>query len=223
MSLATESAKSKDSVAVKSEPAPEYTKAQKTIYYSNQVGMLAKSDVVTYSFNRLGSLEPPLVDTASITIVDQDQDGKKNIKVDFLSGDNHIDVPVFEGFKLGNPILMIFLEHDVKVMSELTKGSTLYFRSRIRDGFASPNMAKVEPTTITIDQQKVDATMVTVKPYVGLKEIERFKQFEQKSYQFVISPNVPGGVYSIKTTTPSTDGNPPIWEEVLQYTSRSRT
>jgi hypothetical protein len=168
-------------------------------------------------------LEPPLVDTASITIVDQDQDGKKNIKVDFLSGDNHIDVPVFEGFKLGNPILMIFLEHDVKVMSELTKGSTLYFRSRIRDGFASPNMAKVEPTTITIDQQKVDATMVTVKPYVGLKEIERFKQFEQKSYQFVISPNVPGGVYSIKTTTPSTDGNPPIWEEVLQYTSRSRT
>ncbi len=207
----------------KSEAAPEYTQAQIALYRSNQVGMLNKNEMVTYSFIRQGSLETPLEDKASISIVDMDQDGKKNIVVDFLSGDNHIDMPVFEGFKLGNPILMVFLEHDVKEMSELTKGSTLYFRNRIHDGLASPNMTKVEPISVTIDEKKVEATLVTVKPFVGLKEIERFKQFEQKSYQFVISPHVPGGVYSIKTMTPSQDGNPPILEEVLQYASRSKS
>ena len=219
---ANESAGAKPAGAATSDNTQEYSKAQIALYRSNQVGMLRKNDVVNYTFNRQGSLETPIDDKASIAIVDVDQDGKKNITVNFLTGENHIEMPMFEGFKQGNPILMVFLEHDVKQMNELTKGSTLYFRSRIRDGLATPSKSTVQATTITIDQQKVEATIVTVKPYVGLEEIDRFKQFEQKSYQFVISPHVPGGVYSIKTMTPGVDGSP-VLEESLVYASRTNS
>jgi hypothetical protein len=212
-----------DAQAPHTEAAEQYTPAQVAIYKSNQIGSLSKNDVINYTFSRKGKIQAPLEDKASITIADEDAQGKKNIVVDFLTGDNHIDMPPYEGFKLGNPIWMVFLEHDVKEMSALTKGSTLYFRNRIRDGMASADKAVVTHTSITLGDQKFDATVVTLKPYVGVEHVESFKQFEQKSYQFVISAQVPGGIYSIKTVTPNADGKEPIMVESLDYASRSKS
>jgi len=201
----------------------EYTPAQNALYKSNQVGSLTKNDVVNYSFSRQGTLEAPIEDKATITIVDESPDGKKNIQVDFLSGENHIDQPLYEGFKIGNPIWMVFMERDVKEMSELTKGSQMYFRNRIKEAMATPQRATVSSTSIVFEDHKVDATTVVLKPYVGLEDISRFKQFEQKSYEFVISSKVPGGVYSVKTFTPGDAGKEPVMVETLAYTSRSKS
>ena len=219
----------KDKPAPKENAAPadnkptEYTPAQIAIYRSNQVGSLSKNDVVNYTFSRQGTLQTPFEDKASITIADETPDGKKNIVVDFLTGENRIDQPLYEGFKTGNPIWMVFLEHDVKEMSEITKGSQVYFRNRIKDGFASPKMATIGSRTVTVGDEKVEATVVTIKPYVGVQEIGRFKQFEQKSYEFVISSQVPGGLYSIKTVTPGEAGKDPVMVETMAFASRSKS
>lgn len=201
----------------------DYTPAQRLLYASNHLKAVTVNDVLTYSFQRQGSLETPFDDKAIMTVSSIGADGKKTLNVDFLTGPHHVDVPPLSGFN-GNPILMVFLEHDVKEMSEFTKGSTLFFRNRIRDAFATAEKAKITPTTVTIDGKSIKAKLLTLEPYVGVPEIDRFRKFEHKSYQFVIGDDVPGGIYSIRTVTPTVDGKgDPIMVETLAYQSMKKS
>ena len=201
----------------------DYTPAQRLLYASNHLQSVGASEVLHYTFSRQGSLERPFDDKASMTVDAVRPDGKKNLTVDFLSGDHHIDMPPFSGFN-GNPMLIVFLEHDVKEMSDFTKGSTLYFRNRIRDAFATAEKASITPTTVTVDGKSVQAKLLVLEPYVGVPEIERFRKFEHKSYQFVVGDGVPGGIYSIRTVTPPESGKgDPVMVETLSYQSKTKS
>lgn len=201
----------------------DYTPAQRLLYATNHLKAVGVSDVLNYNFQRQGTLDAPFDDKASLTVSSVGDDGKKTLTVDFLSGDRHIDIPPLAGFN-GNPILMVFLEHDVKEMSDFTKGSTLFFRNRIRDAFATAEKAKITPTTVTVDGKSVPAKLLVLEPYVGVAEVDRFRKFEHKSYQFVIGDDVPGGIYSIRTVTPAEDGKgDPVMTETLSYQSKNKS
>ena len=200
----------------------EYTPAQRLIFDTDHLKGLEASDTLNYGFDRQGSMDEPFTDKVAVSILGIDEKNKKNVSVDFLTGERHIDVNVFEGFK-GNPALMMFLERDVKQMSEYTKGSTVYFRARIKDAFASPAKATITKTQISVGDAKADATVLVLEPYVGVPEIDRFRQFEHKTYQFVISDAVPGGIYSIRTVTPGGKDGAPALEESMTYQSKSKS
>ena len=200
----------------------DYTPAQILIYATNHLKGLGVGDVLHYAFARTGTLQEPFQDSVDESIAGIATNGKKNVSINFLSGTHHIETNVFEGFN-GNPVVMMFLERDVHDMSEITKGSTLYFRNRIRDAFAIVEKSKITKTTITIDGHAADATLLVVEPFVGLPEIDRFRTYEHKTYQFVISDGVPGGIYSVRTVTPGGKDGQPVVEESMTYQSKSKS
>jgi len=46
---------------------------------------------------------------------------------------------------------------------------------------------------------------------------ERFEKFVEKTYEFYLAPDVPGGVYSIRVLTPGGSADKPLEENLLQF------
>ena len=97
----------------------------------------------------------------------------------------------------GNPVLLGFLEHDIAQMSRLTGGSATYFRKRIRMALA--NGAQVVAQPITWQGRQVPAQVVRIQPYRDDPLHARYEKYAGKTYRFVLSDSVPGGVYQLAT------------------------
>jgi hypothetical protein len=99
-------------------------------------------------------------------------------------------------------VLLGFLEHDIAEMKRLTGGSTNYFRKRIRMALAEAAQISREP--IMYGGKKLEGQAVRIQPYLNDPLHARFEKYVGKTYTFVVSAQVPGGVYQVRTSL----GNP---------------
>ena len=121
--------------------------------------------------------------------------------VDYLSGEHHVDFPAVENAR-GNPLLLYFLEHDLREMQRFTGGSVSYFRRLLRRAFADPKLA-VEPVAATVQGRQVMASRVGIEPFrADPNALSRYPRFAGKRYEFVLSPAVPGGIISVASVVP---------------------
>lgn len=139
-------------------------------------------------------------------------DASKDVAVEFLSGKRRVDFPAVRGFH-GNPLIMYFLEWDVRGMQQATGGSALYFRNRIRNAFADE--AELAKVSIVVDGHSTPATAIVLRPYRDDPDIARYAPFRDKSYRFVLAEAVPGMVYEIGTSVPAADGAPAQADRVV--------
>lgn len=182
----------------------ELTRAQALLFSSNHLQDLAGDTTLRYRFEKAGSLEAGFTDSVEMTVTAVADDGRKDLRFRFLTGDHEIAFEPVQKFN-GNPLIMLFLERDAREMKRLTGGSELYFRNRLRNAFAA-SAAEVTPTTVTWQGRSVPATEVVVRPYVAVELIERFPQFEHKEYHFILADAVPGALYAASAVTPGADG-----------------
>jgi hypothetical protein len=185
--------------------------AQSALFDSNHLKNIPRPETIAYAFRHEEPNAAPVEDRIKLEIREVRDDGKKNVWVDFLSGDRHVDFEPAMGFN-GNPLLMFVLDRDVAEMRRVTGGSTTYFRNRIREAFA--DRATVGQTTITVDGQDRPATRITLQPFLNDPMIDRFKEFREKSYDFILSDAVPGTLYRIATRVPAADGGTARMESV---------
>jgi hypothetical protein len=115
----------------------------------------------------------------------------------FLTGERKRDLPGIDDAH-GNPVLLGFLERDIAEMKRLTGGSVGYFRKRIRMALAQG--AQVTPQRITYQGKALDAKVVRIQPYLDDPLHARFENYVRKTYTFVVSEQVPGGVYQLSTS-----------------------
>ena len=95
----------------------------------------------------------------------------------------------------GNPIVMAFLERDVSEMNMHVGGQSVYFRNVIRLAFREH--AKLEPATFSWDGKPVNGTKIVIQPFLGDPNGERMQLFRTKTYEFIVSDAVPGGIYEM--------------------------
>jgi len=131
------------------------------------------------------------------------RDGRTRATVQFLTGERRQALPPLDDAR-GNPVLLGFLEHDIAQMSRLTGGSATYFRKRIRMALA--NGAQVVAQPITWQGRQVPAQVVRIQPYRDDPLHARYEKYAGKTYRFVLSDSVPGGVYQLATAL--ADGAP---------------
>jgi hypothetical protein len=131
---------------------------------------------------------------------------------DFLSDTRRLALPEVESAE-GNPVLLYFLERDIREMSRLTKGQQNYFRKRIR--MAIYQAAEMRELTLPYGGKNVAARQFTVTPYVDDPLRERFAKLVGKRYTFTLSDAVPGGVYAVTTQVDAESGAPPLWIEEM--------
>ena len=126
-----------------------------------------------------------------------DSAGQKDVMIDMFTGPRqHVVGPLTR--VSGNPVIMMFLERDVSQMNMHVGGQPVYYRNIIRLAFREK--ARLEPTTFTWGGKEVSGTKIIIQPFKGDPHGERMQLFRSKTYEFIVSEAVPGGIYQIHST-----------------------
>jgi len=174
----------------------DFSQAERLLFMTNQLTQLKPPMTLRYTFRKSGSMEEGFEDKVSIDLTRQADGGCCTSKGEFLTGARRLNLPEIPAAE-GNPVILYFLEHDVREMQRLTKGSQYHFRKRIR--MAVYQGAKVRDVSVSFRGQSVKGTEVEISPYLDDPNRPRFEKLARKHYLFTLSDAVPGGVYGIRT------------------------
>lgn len=192
----------------------DYSPAERMLFMTNHLAGITAPTTLHYTFRKSGSLEEGFEDHVSIDLKPQ-ADGSCCIGSGaFLTDARRISVPDVEDAS-GNPVILYFLENDVRNMQRLTTGQPNHFRKRIR--MAVYNDASVQERLVRYQGKDITVTEIAVDPYRDDPNRARFEKFARKTYLFELSDAVPGGVYSIRSRMSAADETTPplILEELL--------
>lgn len=176
--------------------ATDYSVAEQAIFMDDHFGKLKPPLTLHYVFHRSGTLEAPFDDKVNLVLTAQPDGSCCAARVEFFSGAREVRQPEVESAR-GNPAILYFLERDIREMQRLTKGQPTYFRKRIR--MAVYQGAKVRDVSLPYRGQPVAVREITVSPYLDDPNRARFEKLAGKSYVFLLSSAVPGGLYGIRT------------------------
>jgi hypothetical protein len=168
-----------------------------------------------YRFEMTGKdVKPPYASHIDVDVREVAPDGGKSVWVDMFEGPNRREFGPIAS-KDQNPLVLVFLQRDVTQMANLTGGAAMYFQQQVRKGFNNP--AVTEPVELTLGDRKVAARRVVMKPFADDPRIDRFPQFKDKTYEFVVADEVPGGVYRLASLIPGAKGEEPILQETITF------
>lgn len=182
----------------------DISRAEKLLFMSPQLKDLPSPSRLHYAFLKAGTLEKGFSDTVDVDITDQ-PDGSRKGAVRFFSGTRQIRYPDVEHAE-GNPVLLFYLEREIREMARLTGGQPNHFRQRIRTALAES--AQVKEIDIRYGGQTVTAQQITISPYGADPNRGRFEQLAGKQYVFTLSEKVPGSVYELRGFVPAASGSP---------------
>ena len=190
--------------------------AERLLFQTNHLKNVAPPATLSYAFRKTGSAETGFDDAVELQV--RGRGGAKRVSVGYFTAERNIAFPEVSGAE-GNPVLLCFLERDIREMERLTGGKSGYFRRAIRMALAGS--AKVSPTKLSFSGRQLAASEITVTPYAEDPLKERFGKYATKTYVFTLSAAVPGGVYSMRAFVPpapdAANDAPPLIEERLSF------
>lgn len=191
---------------------PALTPAQVALFESDHLKDITRPVQLEYEFTHRGGAGD-FTDAVTADVRDVRPDGRKDVWVQFLTGEHQMRFPPAMGFK-GNPVLMYFLEHDTVEMQQATGGAQSYFRNRIREAFLHADM---RIAGLTVDGKTYAGHEIVIAPF---RNDPHFAQsaFREKAYHFTLCEGVPGTICRISTTVPAIGtGGTGAFEEAMTY------
>jgi len=190
-------------VSLGSMAADEPSEAEKAVFMTPHLAGFNAPGVLHYNYHEEVADQPPIDDTADLT-VEADEEGYK-VSARYLSGERQLALPVVTKAQ-SNPVILYFLEQDVRRMHAELGGATNYFRRHIRMALA--NTKDVAPVKFDLGGSAHEGTRIRILPFIDVPKVERMKGQETKQYEFIVSPSVPGGIYELRSGIPGSDGRP---------------
>ena len=206
------------------EPVPEgfkYTEAEDLLWLHDHLHNIDRPMRLYYAFNRTGCFEEGFSDSVYLDIVKINEDGTKNAVLDFftaarkqtVSPDNVTNIK-------GNPVMGVFMQGDVLEMNRLTEGHWRYFQKRIK--IALREAAKIDNVEFDFNGKHCKGEKIVFMPYLNDPHRADFEKFANKRYEFIMSDDIPGSLYQIRTVvfdSNDKDGEKqPLIEETLTLT-----
>ncbi len=180
-----------------------YSEAQLLLFKRPHLANVMQPASLFYSFKQTG--EQKFTDSASARITQTYEDGTRDLKFDFLTGERNKSYPGINGFR-SNPMIMLFLEWDVVKMEDSpgSLASQNYFRNKMRVGFWK--YCKVDEIEVEYGDTQYKGKRITMQPFAN-NEADRKKAsiFADKQYEFILVDEIPGELYQISTTMLSTE------------------
>jgi hypothetical protein len=192
--------------------AEDYSRAERAIFMSKHLDNVRPPATLHYRYVKSGTMETGFEDRITLKLTARGDRSCCTANAEFLSGARRLALPEVESAE-GNPVLLYFLERDIREMSRLTRGQSNYFRKRIR--MAIYQTAEMRELTLPFRGKQVLARQFTVAPYVDDPLRERFAKLVGKRYTFTLSESVPGGVYAVATQVDAEGGAAPLWIEEM--------
>lgn len=175
--------------------ASEISAAEKAVFLDEHLTGLPEQTQLHYRFHRSEEKLPDFDDVVTVDLRSQAERGRV-ATAEFLHGEHSLTLPEVE-HATSNPVILYFLEHDVRDMNKRLGGSASYFRKRIRMALA--NAARMDPVKVEFAGERHAGVRVVVTPYVDDPLRERLQGMEGKRYEITLSAGVPGGVYMMRT------------------------
>ena len=191
-------------LSVGSVAAQPVSPAEMLLFETDHLAKMKAPATLVYEFRKLSNVEPAFTDSVQLDV--SRSKGQVHAALRFLSGKRRHEMPEIDDAH-GNPVLLGFLEHDIAEMRRLTGGAVNYFRKRIR--MALSDKAQVTPQRIAYQGKTVEARAVRIQPYLDDPLHARFEKYVRKTYTFVFSDAVPGGLYQVLTSLENTAGGTP--------------
>lgn len=204
-------------VATPAMAADSFSVAEQKVFLDHHLNNIKKDATLKYDFHQSGKPEDSFEDKVQVSIKQSAKaTGAKTVDVDYLSGIHKISLPNV-GDAQSNPVILYFLEMDVRDMHRLVGGQEAYFRKRIR--LALADAAEVRPVTVNYGGRAIAGSEVRIAPYLQDPLKERLGNLYKKSYVFTLSNEVPGGLYQIRTQVDDPAAKvadaPPLMQAVL--------
>lgn len=195
----------------------EFNSAEVKLWMTDHFSSVTEPVSMYYEFERSGSYDPGFVDSVYLKVKKLNEDGTKNVQLDFLTGEKKQVVRPENVTEItGNPILGIFLQGDVQNMQQLTEGHYRHFIKMIK--VALREVATVEPVTFSFDGKDYSGEKITFSPYLNDTHRTEYERFAVKTYEFIFAEKLPGQLYQIKTTIPDIadpDAKKPLIQETV--------
>jgi hypothetical protein len=186
--------------------------AEQMVFLGDHLKNTRRPTVLRYNFGKAGSLEAAERDEFRLTLREREAGGCCIAEGAFQGEHRQLPLPEIDS-PMANPVILYFLEHDVRDMQRRTQGQSAYFRRRIRMSLA--DQATVVPVTIRYGGRELPAREVRVAPYLQDPMRSRYERYAAKQYVIVLADDVPGGVYQLRTLLPAEPGKPALIEETL--------
>ncbi|MFC7665764.1 hypothetical protein ACFQWF_28655 [Methylorubrum suomiense] len=183
-----------------------------------QMKNTAPGSTITYDYLRRsgivrGPYGPPISDEIKFTIEPGKSAESRDVRVQMFSGGNRIPAGPFVDMP-GNPVLSLFLENHLKGLAGLLEANPRYLKNAIRKGMREK--ATITKTEVEFKGRKVEGWRIEMQPFVGDPLTDRMRGFDNLTYTFVTSPDVPGEIVSIQARATKPDGGE-LLEERLDY------
>jgi hypothetical protein len=192
----------------------DFSPAEQALFLDNHMAKLKPPLTLHYGYRKSGSLEAAFGDTVDVVLSAQANGSCCATSARFLSGERQMRQPEVDSAE-GNPAILYFLERDIREMQRLTGGKANYFRKRIR--MAVYEGASIRKLTLPYRGHPVAVREISISPYRDDPNRSRYEKLANKEYVFMLSDEVPGGLYAIRTRIidKSADAPPLIVEEML--------
>jgi hypothetical protein len=186
-------------IAAEAQPqADTITEVETLLFQTDHLANVDSATRLEYRYSRDG--EDGFTDRVIVTI-----DSHRSVAADYLTGSRHVEFPSIEDAH-GNPLLLYFLEDDLREMRRQTQGQSDYFRRVIRRAMARPDL-KVESTEVTVAGRKLPAKRVLIEPFrADPNAPTRYPFLIGKTYEFVVSSALPGQIVSLASHVPLANG-----------------
>jgi hypothetical protein len=198
----------------------QFSDAERKLWLEDHLDNITSPVRLLYSFSKAGSFEDGFSDTVRLDVVAINSDGTRDTELEFLTGERaYRGNPDNTKRATGNPVLGVYLQGDIIDMSQRTGGNWRHFQRRIK--LALANSAEIEPVQIEYNGQVLPGEKISIRPYEQDPRRNLYMNFAGKRYEFILSDQIPGTIYQIKTIVPdaSKPEAAPLVEEALTLKS----
>jgi hypothetical protein len=183
--------------------SPPMSQAERRLFVDPHLQDIRPPATLRYRFVKAGSLEAGRRDELQVALRAAADGRCCDATGGFVGEPQRLPLPRIDG-ATANPVVLYFLEHDMREMQRLTRGQPNYFRKRIR--LALADAATSRDTTVEYRGRALPAVELRIAPYADDPMRARYERFAAKEYVFVLAAGVPGGVVQLRTRLASPDG-----------------
>ncbi len=191
---------------------PSFSAAENDLFVADHLANVGEARQLVYELERSGPGQAPSRERIVLLLGERHADGGRRVKVQFDGTATGLDLPEIENAR-GNPVVLAFLERDVRLAQQLTGGQAAHFRRRLR--LALADEASVSELGTEHAGRQVRARLIMVTPFASDLNRSRYGKLADKSYRFLLSPQVPGWVIELRTMTKDADLKT-LTEEVMR-------
>lgn len=193
--------------------------AQDQLFELGVLDAVTTGQSLSYAHARAGTAADPNVlrpitdGDVELRIVDDIETGGRDALVTLREGARARDLTPFPA-EAGNPLLMVFMETNVRSMAAATGGSPHYIRNRMREALRTQDRA--ETVAVVLDGRSIEARRFSFRPFDDDPNAARMGAFADLEISFLVSEEVPGRFAMLEAVTGAgPDGAPALRETII--------